>query len=94
MITECAALIKTHDYRPQRTLKYPATAIPSQGEALPMRFSCAHCRCSSRIADYKLSLFDIAPYLSEATSNDIFSRGIAAPTGYIKVEKMRRCIKI
>lgn len=32
MITECAALIKTHDYRPQRTLEYPVTAVvPSQG---------------------------------------------------------------
>jgi len=33
MITECAALIKTHDYRPGRALEYPATVISSRGEA-------------------------------------------------------------
>lgn len=38
MITECAALIKTHDYRPQRTLEYQATVIPSQRGA-PGAFS-------------------------------------------------------
>lgn len=32
MITERAALIKTHDYRPRRTLEHPATVIPSRGD--------------------------------------------------------------
>ena len=60
MITECAALIKTHDYRPQRILEYQATVISSQRGA-----SSAFSACSSSLSsvDYKPLLFDVV-YLS------------------------------
>jgi len=58
MITECTALIKTHDYRPRRNPR--VSELPSflAKKRLPMRFSYVHGHCC-RNADYKPLLFRI-----------------------------------
>lgn len=67
MITECAALIKTHDYRPQRTLEN--SRLPSflaEGEACRFARSsmCPHCHTAGNCADYKPPVFDLVVFLS------------------------------
>lgn len=78
MITECAALIKTHDYRPRRNPRLPEPSSFLAKKRLPMRFSYVYCHCC-RNADYKphrfftsLSLNSCISRIPSSLNNTIF----------------------